>query len=104
MSIKQLIDKCSLSAIQFVQTARRTEPVCNYFIVVLSMAQFCITVGDSARIDGWPSLAPVANSTSGTVCVRALYRRRAERERETIWRCLSYFRRFLRSRRSSFAE
>ena len=50
---------------------------------VLSTAQFCITVSDSARIDGWAVSGPVANSTGDTVCVRALYFRRAERERET---------------------
>ena len=47
------------------------------------MAQFCITVGDSARIDGWTVSGPVANSIGDTVGVRALYCRRAEGERET---------------------
>ena len=50
---------------------------------VLSIAQFCITVGDSASIDGWAVSDPVANSIGGTVGVRALYCRRAERERGT---------------------
>ena len=50
---------------------------------VLSIAQFCITVGDSARIDGWAVSGTVANNTGGTVGVRALYCRRAERDRET---------------------
>ena len=47
------------------------------------MAEFCITVGDSARIDGWAVSGPVDNNIGGTVGVRALYCRRAERERET---------------------
>ena len=50
---------------------------------VLSIAQFCITVDDSARIDGWAVSGPVANSIGGTVGVHALYRRRAEWERKT---------------------
>ena len=56
---------------------------------VLSVAQFCITVGDSARIDGLAVSGPVANSIGGTVVVRALYCRRAsdwERDSSVAYR------------------